>query len=125
VRVEKYLSSVGKVVRGAPELMDAVCAASGSGPGFFFELVAAFEVAAEAAGLSREMARLLVRQTFIGSAKLLEQTGEDPEVLRNAVTSPGGTTLAGLQVFEKHDLRSIFKEVTAAAAARSAELGKA
>lgn len=122
--VETYLGSVGRVVRGEPQLMDAVCAASGSGPGFFFELVAAFEAAAEAAGLPREMARLLVRQTFIGSAKLLEQTGENPEVLRNAVTSPAGTTEAGLRVFEKYNLRKIFAEVVAAAAVRSAELGK-
>lgn len=124
-RVEKYLSSVGKVIRGTPALMDAVCAVSGSGPGYFFEIVAAFEAAAGAAGLPRDMAQLLVRQTFIGSAQLLEQTGENPEVLRDAVSSPGGTTLAGLQVFGKHGLHATFRDVVAAAAARSVELGKA
>jgi pyrroline-5-carboxylate reductase len=123
--VEKYLGAVGAVVRGTPAQMPAVCAASGSAPGFFFELVAALEAAVEAAGLPPEMARLLVRQTFIGTAKLLEATGASPEDLRNAVTSPGGATLAGLRVFEHHALRKIFAEVVTATAARSIELGKA
>ncbi|MDR2863770.1 MAG: pyrroline-5-carboxylate reductase [Puniceicoccales bacterium] len=122
--VEKYLGCVGKVVRSEAALMDAVCAASGSGPGFFFEVVDAFEKAAEGAGLSAAMARMLVRGTFIGAAKLLEQTGESPETLRNAVTSPNGTTFAGLQVLAKHDLRGIFGEVVHAAKTRSSELGK-
>jgi pyrroline-5-carboxylate reductase len=123
--VEKYLGSVGRVVRGTTGQMDAVCGVSGSGPGFFFEIVAAFEAAAIRAGLPEDMAQLLVRQTFAGSARLLLESGESPEALRDAVTSPGGTTLAGLRVFEKRALRETFAEVVAAAAARSAELGKA
>jgi pyrroline-5-carboxylate reductase len=123
-RVQRYFGCLGKVVRMDAALMNTVSAASGSGPGFFFEIVNAFERAAEAAGLPQETARLLVRETFIGAAKLLERTGESPEVLRNAVTSPNGSTFAGLQVFERHRLHGIFDEVIAAAVARSVELGK-
>ena len=122
--VQRIFGCLGAVLRVEENLMNTVSAVSGSGPGFFFEVVAALEAAAEAAGLSGEQARLLARQTFIGSAKLLEQTGESPETLRNAVTSPNGSTYAGLQVFERRKLRETWKEVLAASVARSVELGK-
>ncbi len=122
--VEKIFGCLGKVVRAAPAAMNKISAVSGSGPGFFFEIAAAFEAAAIAGGLTPEAAKMLVRETFIGSAKLLEKTGKSPEELRDAVTSPGGSTLAGLKVFEKNLLRATCSEVIAAAAARAEELGK-
>lgn len=122
--VEKYFGALGKVRRMDAALMNTVSAASGSGPGFFFEIVHAFERSVEKTGLSPDDAHLFVRETFIGAAKLLEQTGLSPEALRNAVTSPNGSTFAGLRVLEHHGLHNIFEEVVRAAIARSVELGK-
>lgn len=122
--VEKCFGCLGTVIRIKESLMNTVSAVSGSGPGFFFEIISAFEAAAVTAGLDQETARQLVRQTFIGSARLLEKTGDSPDALRDAVTSPNGSTYAGLQVLAKHDLRGIFPQVIAAAVVRSGELGK-
>lgn len=122
--VEKIFGCLGKVIRVEAKLMNTVSATSGSGPGFFFELVNAFEHAAIASGLPPDTAALLVRETFAGAAKLLEKTGIPPVALRNAVTSPNGSTLAGLQVFERHHLHQIFEEAIAAATTRATELGK-
>jgi len=121
---ERIFASCGTVVWVEPALMDAAGAANGCGPGYFFELVHAFELAAQRAGLPPDLAAALVRGTFIGSAKLLERTGTAPEELRNAVTSPNGSTHAGLRVFEEHRLRDTFAAAVAASARRAAELGK-
>lgn len=122
--VERYFGALGRVRRMDATLMNTVSAASGSGPGFFFEFVHAFERSVEKAGLSPDDARLFVRETFIGAARLLEQTGSSPEALRDAVTSPNGSTFAGLRVFERQGLHGIFEEVVRAAVARAGELGK-
>ncbi|MDR2430490.1 MAG: pyrroline-5-carboxylate reductase [Puniceicoccales bacterium] len=122
--VGKIFGCLGKVVRVEAPLMDVVSATSGSGPGFFFELVNAFEHAAVGSGLPPDTAALLVRETFAGAAKLLKKTNATPVALRNAVTSPNGSTLAGLQVFERHHMHRIFQEVIAASVARTRELGK-
>ncbi|MDR1498439.1 MAG: pyrroline-5-carboxylate reductase [Puniceicoccales bacterium] len=124
VRVERYFGCLGTVTRIDAALMNAACATSGSGPGFFFEMLAAVEQAAVAAGLPAEIARTLAYGTFIGAAKLLDKSGLPAEVLRDAVTSPNGTTFAGLRVFDNYNLRNIFAETIAAAAARASELGK-
>ena len=120
--VDSALGALGETFEVAEEKMDAVTAASGSGPGFFFEIVAAFEAGAIAAGLTPEEAKKLIRATVIGSAKLLEATGEEPEALRNAVTSPNGTTFAGLQALAARDLRGTIAAAQLAARDRSREL---
>lgn len=120
--VETVLGALGDTFPIAEEKMDAVTAASGSGPGFLFEIVAAFEAGAVSAGLSPEEAKRLIRATFVGAAKLLDATGEDPEALRNAVTSPNGTTHAGLRALAERDLRGVIAAAQRAARDRSREL---
>jgi pyrroline-5-carboxylate reductase len=104
--------------------IDAVTAVSGSGPAYLFEFVAAFRAAALATGLPPATAEKLVLETVRGSVKLLEATGEDPEKLRDAVTSPGGTTAAALKVFGAANFRQMFQDAVAAARRRSEELAK-
>jgi pyrroline-5-carboxylate reductase len=86
--------------------------------------VAAYEEAAIALGFTSEQAKLLVRQTFAGSLALLAASGETPEVLRNQVTSPGGTTRAGLDALTAHKFREVVASALIAAKSRSEELGK-
>ena len=118
------LAGLGAVVEISEDLFDAVTAVSGSGPGFFFEYLLAYEEAAVSMGFTVEQARLLVRQTFAGSLELLAATGETPEALRNQVTSPGGTTKAGLDALSAHAFKDAIKAALVAAKNRSAELGK-
>jgi pyrroline-5-carboxylate reductase len=122
--VETALGALGDTFEVAEGKMDAVTCASGSGPGFFFEIVAAFEAGAVEAGLTPEEAKRLIRATFIGSAKLLEASGESPEALRNAVTSPNGTTYAGLRALEARDLRGTLAAAQRAARDRSREMAR-
>ena len=117
------LSSVGTAQTVPEELLDAVTGVSGSGPAYVFLVAEAMMAAAVEVGLEAELADQLVRQTLLGSAKLLAEGGEAPEQLRRNVTSPGGTTAAALEVFEGRELRQIFSEAIAAAVARSKELG--
>ena len=121
---EGVLSAVGTVERVPEHLLDAVTGLSGSGPAYLYLVVEALVDAGVAAGLPRPVSRALVRQTVLGSARLLVESGEEPEVLRAAVTSPGGTTAAGLRVLESQAVRGAFLDAVAAATARSAELGR-
>jgi pyrroline-5-carboxylate reductase len=121
---ESILEAVGTVVVVAEEALDAVTGLSGSGPAYVFLLVEALIDAGELLGLSRYEASQLVVQTVLGSARLLAETGDDPATLRAAVTSPGGTTAAGVQVLEKERLRQVVADAVAAAARRSRELGQ-
>lgn len=117
------LSSVGTVVTvGEPEL-DAVTGLSGSGPAYVFHLAEALIAAGIAEGLSPETADALARQTLLGAATLLSESGEDPAVLRTNVTSKGGTTAAGLAVFAEADFIGLVADVVRAATDRSRELG--
>ena len=102
--------------------MDAVTAVSGSGPAFVALLVEALADAGVLQGLARPVALELVVQTLVGTAALLG-TGTQPGELRAAVTSPGGTTIAGLRALEDHGLRAGAFAAVEAAARRSAELG--
>jgi pyrroline-5-carboxylate reductase len=122
---ESILSSVGMVVRVDEDCLDAVTGLSGSGPGYVFLVVEALASAGEAAGLSREESRALARQTVVGAGRLLADSTEEPETLRAQVTSPGGTTAAGLAVLESDGLFEMFRDAVGAAAQRSAELGEA
>jgi len=104
--------------------LDAVTALSGSGPAYFFYLCELLQEAAVQVGLPPELAPELSRRTCIGSAALLERTGEDPSELRRRVTSPGGTTEAALKAFLGGGLPSLVKQAVEAAALRSSELRK-
>jgi pyrroline-5-carboxylate reductase len=121
--VKSILMSVGRVMALPERLMDAVTAVSGSGPAFFALFVEAMRDAGEKLGLNRDDALTLAVQTLLGTAKLLD-TGMSPEKLRQMVTSPGGTTAAGVQSFEENGLRPIVEKALAAARDRAVELGK-
>ncbi|MBH0778326.1 pyrroline-5-carboxylate reductase [Nocardia bovistercoris] len=121
--VTDMLAAVGKVVTVAESQMDAVTALSGSGPAYFFLVVEALVDAGVGLGLSREVADQLVVQTMIGSAALLDDSGQSAVELRAAVTSPAGTTAAALRELERGGVRSAFLEALHAAKQRSAEQG--
>lgn len=121
---EEILSSVGVVVRVKESQLDAVTGVSGSGPAYVFLVAEAMSDAGVLAGLSRELADTLAFQTLRGASELLVQDGS-PASLRAAVTSPGGTTAAGLRELERGGVRSAFLEAVMAASERAAELGKA
>ena len=117
------LSAVGRVVTVAESDLDAVTGVSGSGPAYVFHLAEALTAAGIAQGLSPEVADTLTRQTLLGAATLLSDSGEDPAQLRINVTSPNGTTQAGLEVMYERGFAEVIDAVVAAATARSAELG--
>ncbi|MEY2580343.1 MAG: pyrroline-5-carboxylate reductase [Ilumatobacteraceae bacterium] len=120
---EGILGAVGTVVRVAEPLLDAVTGLVGSGPAYLFLVAEALTDAGVLAGLTRPVADALVRQLFVGSAAMLAQYG-DPVALRAMVTSPGGTTAAGLRVLEEQGVRSALMECVLAATERSRELGQ-
>jgi pyrroline-5-carboxylate reductase len=124
VWAEEVLGAVGTVVRVPEHLLDAVTGLSGSGPAYVFLVAEALVDAGVLVGLPRPTAAALTIQTLLGAARLLAEGEEGPEALRAAVTSPGGTTAAGLRVLEARAVRSAVMEAVAAATARSAELGR-
>jgi len=119
---EAVLGSVGLVVRVPETQLDVVTGLAGSGPAYLFLVAEALMDAGVASGLPRTTAETLVRQLFVGSAKLLAQ-GEAPADLRASVTSPGGTTEAGVSVLETEAVRAAFIQAVTAATDRSRELG--
>jgi pyrroline-5-carboxylate reductase len=119
---EDVLSAVGTVIRLPERLLDAVTGLSGSGPAYFFLVAESLIEAGVQMGLARNVSRTLVVQTMLGSATLLAETGEDPEVLRAMVTSPAGTTAAGIRALESRAVRSAFMEAVATATERSRSL---
>jgi pyrroline-5-carboxylate reductase len=120
---EGVLAAVGTVHRVPEPLLDAVTGLSGSGPAYVFLVAEALIEAGVVAGLPRPVSQALATQTLLGAARLLAESGDGPEVLRAAVTSPGGTTAAGLRTLEARGVRSAFIEAVQAATARSRELG--
>lgn len=121
---EKILSAVGKVFRVAEKDMNAITALSGSGPAFIYLILEAMADGAVAAGLSRTLAHELAVETLAGSAEMAEKAPHHPAVLREMVTSPGGTTIAGLLHLEKAAVRAAFAEAVRAAANRAEELSR-
>ena len=119
VVVEKLLRSLGETVEVPEADMDAITGLSGSGPAYVFEFAAALRDAGEAAGLTRHTAERLAVETLLGAARLLAQKKIDPEILRDQVTSPNGTTYAGLQRMKAGDFRGLIRETVLAATARS------
>ena len=120
---EQLLAVVGRVVRVPEEQLDAVTALSGSGPAYFFYLVEAMIDAGILLGLPRSLAADLIVQTAIGASIMLRDSGEHPVQLREAVTSPGGTTIAAIRELEVHGVRAALIAAIEAAARRSRELG--
>ncbi len=114
---------MGTVARVPESLLDAVTGLSGSGPAYIFLVAEALIEAGVHVGLPRPVSQALVTQTLLGSATLLAQGPDGPEALRAAVTSPGGTTAAGLAALESRAVRAAFLEAVAAATTRSRELG--
>lgn len=120
---EGILGSVGLVERVDEKLLDAVTGVSGSGPAYVFLVAEAMIEGGVAVGLPRSVATALASQTIAGAGRMLLDSGDEPATLRGNVTSPGGTTAAGLRALEQHGVRSAFIEAVAAATARSIELG--
>ncbi len=120
--VTELLSAVGKVVTVPEKYQDAVTAISGSGPAYLFFVVEAMIDAGVMLGLPRDISTTLVVQTMYGSAKLLADSGEHPTVLRERVTSPGGTTAAALRELEDHRVKAAFMTAMEAARDRSRAL---
>lgn len=123
--VTTILSATGSVVTVPERYQDAVTAISGSGPAYVFLVVESMIEAGVHLGLPRDIATELAVQTVLGSATLLRETGEHPALLRERVTSPGGTTAAGLRQLEDHKVRAAFMAAIEAARDRSQELAEA
>jgi pyrroline-5-carboxylate reductase len=119
---EKILAGVGLVVRLAERQLDAVTGLTGSGPAYVFLVAEALIDAGVVAGIPRETVERMVAQLLVGSSRLLFDRG-DPAALRAMVTSPGGTTAAGLRVLEERATRAAFIDAVVAATDRSRELG--
>jgi len=116
--------AVGKTVVVDEPLLDAVTGLSGSGPAYIFLIIEALSDAGVKVGLARAQAQELAAQTVLGSAKLLLETGEHPGRLKDQVTSPGGTAIAGLHTLEAGGLRTTLMNAVEAATRRAHELGK-
>ncbi len=120
----RLLRAVGIVVRVEEHQLDAVTGLSGSGPAYVMLVAEALTEAGVLVGLPRPIANQLVEQTLLGAATLLAHGDDGPETLRAAVTSPGGTTAAGLRELEARGVRAAFLDAVAAATERSRELGR-
>ena len=118
-------ASVGVVEEVEEPLLDAVTGLSGSGPAYVFLLVEALTEAGTKVGLSASTAAALAAQTVYGAAKLLHESGETPEALRRKVTSPGGTTQAGLERLAERGFSDVLRDAVERATARAKELGAA
>ena len=121
---ERILGSVGVVVRTPESMLDAVTGLSGSGPAYVFLVAEALIEAGVLVGLPRDTTIALVEQTMLGAATMLAMGDEGPEALRTAVTSPGGTTAAGLAMLEARGVRAAILDAVVAATERSRELGR-
>lgn len=123
-KARQLFSAVGEVVEVSENLMDAVTGLSGSGPAYVALMVEALADGGVASGLPRSVAQQLALQTVLGTATLLQETKLHPAELKDRVTSPGGTTIAGIAELEKAAFRSALIQAVKAATNRSQELGK-
>lgn len=121
-KTRQIFNAVGKTVIVQEKLMDVVTALSGSGPAYVFLIIEALTDAGVQLGLSRQDASLMATQTVFGSSKMLLETNEHPAILKNRVTSPGGTTAAGLYELEKNGVRSAIISAVISATNRSKQL---
>jgi pyrroline-5-carboxylate reductase len=122
-RAEELLQPVGKVLRIPESQQDAATALSGSGPAYVYFLVEAMVDAGILLGIPRATALEMVNQAVYGAARMLRDSGEHPVILREAVTSPGGTTISAIRELERHGVRAAFLAAIEAARDRGAELG--
>jgi pyrroline-5-carboxylate reductase len=122
--VQKLLDSVGRAVQVPEKWLDAVTGLSGSGPAFVAVMIEALTDGGVRMGLPRDLALLLAAQTLLGSAKLLLETGQQPGQMKDMVTSPAGTTIAGLHALERGGVRAALMDAVEAATLRAIELGK-
>lgn len=120
----RIFAAVGKVVIVDEPLMDAVTGLSGSGPAFVYTVIEALSDGGVAAGLPRSIADQLAVETVLGAAVMVAETGEHPAKLRDMVTSPAGTTIAGMRVLEEGGIRSALIEAVLRATERSCQLGE-
>ena len=123
-QAEELLRPVGKVLRIPESQQDAATALSGSGPAYVYYLVEAMVDAAILLGMARSAALEMVTQAVYGAATMLRESGEHPVILREAVTSPGGTTISAIRELEKHGVRAAFLAAIEAARDRGRELGR-
>lgn len=121
--LKKILESTGVSVKVSEQLLNAVTGLSGSGPAYAFLIIEALADAGVKNGLPRDTALLLAAQTVMGSARMVLETGEHPAKLKDMVTTPGGTTIAGVHVLENGRLRGVLIDAVTAAADRAGELG--
>ena len=121
---QSLLSAVGLAIQVPEKLMDAVTGLSGSGPAYIYVVIDALADGGVRAGIPRADAVRLAAQTVFGAAAMVLETGEHPAVLKDMVTSPGGTTIAGLAELERLGLRSALIEAVGTATRRATELGK-
>ena len=122
--IDTVLSAIGEYMEVEENQLDAVTALSGSGPGYIFEFAAAMIEGAKKMGFTEAQAKKLVERTLTGSALLLEKSPLSADELRIAVSSPGGTTLAALDVFSKNNFWQTVSQALEAAKNRSQELSK-
>jgi pyrroline-5-carboxylate reductase len=122
--VGKLFGAVGKAYRVSEPLLDTVTGLSGSGPAYVYMLIEAMADGGVRCGLPRDVSISLAAQTVFGAAKMILETGQHPAILKDAVTSPGGTTIAGLQVLERSAFRAATIDAIEAATNRAKELGK-